>query len=261
MIYIAIISHGHEDLLISTQLCGLLPQAAQISIWLKDNQPSAVLKNYCTEHHIHYIDQQPGLGFGANNNLLFAQIKQQKGFSSGDIFLVLNPDVQTSPENILAFAKHMSDDAASIATINLFRDSAYRQPDANIRRFPDMFSPLRIPFIRAITEPYDKTGISNATEIDWASGAFLGFTPEHFAALRGFDEHYFMYFEDVDLCYRSARLTGKGVRYYPQLQAIHLAARKSRRIGSPHTVWFIQGFLKFIWRRYLFRPKHLGASL
>ena len=250
MIHIAIVSHGHEDLLIGSAVGGLQDAGDDIHVWIKDNQPSAALKAHCQHHRVSYTDASPGLGFGANNNFLFSQIKNSVGIEKGDFFIVMNPDVCTDQATILSLIEHMRQDAVPLATLNLYRDPQYQTPDANIRRFPDFLSPVRMAWVRSLTEPYDKATYPTAGWSDWASGAFLAFEAEHYQRLQGFDDRYFMYFEDVDLCYRSRLLTGKGVRFYPQLKALHSAARKNRNVASRHANWFIRSFIKFIFRKY-----------
>ena len=104
--------------------------------------------------------------------------------------------------------------------------------------------------LRSISASYDKNTITEPIHVDWASGAFLAFDATHYAQLLGFDLRYFMYFEDVDICYRST-LLGKEVRYYPNLRAVHAAAHKNRDIASKHAIWFFHSFMKFLARRYL----------
>jgi N-acetylglucosaminyl-diphospho-decaprenol L-rhamnosyltransferase len=260
MIHVAIISHGHEDLLISSQLGGLRDAPHPIHIWVKDNKPSAKLKAYCQQHGVSYSDQRPGLGFGENNNYLFEQVKKKHGFQASDAFVVMNPDITIKAETISLLIAQMQHDHALLASINLFRDPAHKNHDFNIRHFPDILSPFRMLSSRSLTQTYDKTQIAGACEVDWASGALLAFDAEHYARLGGFDAHYFMYFEDVDLCYRSKKLLNAGVRYYPQFKATHLAARQSRNLMSPHASWFIRSFLTFLSRRYFVYSRPSAAS-
>jgi len=250
MIHVAIVSHGHESLLISSAIGGLQDAVDGIHVWLKDNLPSAALKDYCHQHGVSYTDQSPGMGFGANNNFLFELIQNSVGFGKNDIFIVMNPDVETSQDTIFSLARQMQADQAKLATLNLFRDTGHTVPDANIRRFPDFLSPLRMLWIKSLTEAYDKDDYCKPGQSDWASGAFLAFDADHYRRLQGFDDRYFMYFEDVDVCYRSYLMLGKGVRYYPQLRATHSAARKNRNVASRHANWFIRSFMKFIFRKY-----------
>lgn len=262
MIHVAIVSHGHEDLLISSHLGGLGNGNARLKIWIKDNQPSARLKLYCRQQGVSYSDEQPGLGFGHNNNFLFKQIQNSIGFLPGDMFVVMNPDITIEAAAILDLVTQMQLERCQIATLNLYRDLALSESDANIRRFPDWRSLAWMSVMRSVSEPYNKKAMREACHVDWASGAFLVFDAAHYAALEGFDERYFMYFEDVDICYRSRQLLGQGVRYYPALKATHLAAHRNRNLFSRHALWFFRSFLKFLALRYFTYDRHaLPASL
>jgi hypothetical protein len=253
MIHIAIVSHGHEDLLIANELGGLLRESQEIHLWIKDNRPSPRLKAYCQQQtantQIHYTDEQAGLGFGANNNFLFSKIKKETGFQPGDLFVVMNPDIIISPATLFKLAEQMKIDQCALGAPNLFRDQNFQQTDKNIRHFPSLFSLFRMATMRSLSVPYDKSSIQNSTLVDWASGAFLVFDPAHFEALHGFDLRYFMYFEDVDICFRSQQLLGKGVRYYPQFKVTHIAAHKNRNLISRHAIWFFHSYLKFLLRK------------
>ncbi|MBY0574138.1 MAG: glycosyltransferase [Undibacterium sp.] len=254
MIHLAIISHGHEDLLIASRLGHLLDERVRLKIWVKDNKPSEKLNNFCREQGIFYTDAQAGLGFGHNNNVLFELIQQQVGYQADDIFVVMNPDVSIAPEMLYALVDQMRASRHTIATLNLFRDPAFTVADTNIRHFPGMRSLIGMPLNNSFSETYDKERLAlsiNEVEVEWASGAFLAFTAEHYIKLGGFDPSYFMYFEDVDICYRSRKYLGQAVYYYPQLKAVHTAAHKNRNLSSPHARWFFTSFFKFLWRRYL----------
>jgi len=65
-------------------------------------------------------------------------------------------------------------------------------------------------------------------EVDWVAGMFMLFDSAVFRATSGFDEAYFLYYEDVDLC-RRLRRAGRKVVYVPGAEVIHDAQRGSRR--------------------------------
>lgn len=265
MIHVAIISHGHEDLLINSGLGGLLqaqhsPNSQNkqpgLKIWIKDNRPATKLKDYCQQHQVFYTDADAGLGFGENNNYLFESIQKTTGFQPDDIFLVMNPDITVAPETVITLAEKMRCAGHALATLNLYRDEAMTLPDNNIRHFPGMLSIVKMPLINTFSETYDKDRIASALDdipVEWASGAFLAFTPALYQSLGGFDPSYFMYFEDVDICYRARRFQKQVVHYYPHLKAIHTAAHKNRNLFSQHAIWFFHSFSKFLLRRYLRR--------
>jgi GT2 family glycosyltransferase len=69
--------------------------------------------------------------------------------------------------------------------------------------------------------------VDKATAVDWLMGSFWMIRKEVFNDLEGFDERYFMYFEDSDLC-RRVNEAGHKVVYYSEAEAIHLHARDSK---------------------------------
>jgi len=60
--------------------------------------------------------------------------------------------------------------------------------------------------------------------VDWVSGAAMVIKKDLFDKIGGFDENFFMYFEDIDLCKR-VRETGKKVFYFPQERVLHLGGK------------------------------------
>ena len=67
--------------------------------------------------------------------------------------------------------------------------------------------------------------------VDWLSGACLLARRDALEKVNGFDERYFLYWEDADLC-RRLRHIGYDVRYLPSATAIHQVAHSSRRARS-----------------------------
>lgn len=73
----------------------------------------------------------------------------------------------------------------------------------------------------------DVAGDSASVEVDWVSGACMLARRDALLAVGGFDERYFMYWEDADLC---RRLRGRGhrIRYVPRAVAVHRVGQSSR---------------------------------
>lgn len=67
-----------------------------------------------------------------------------------------------------------------------------------------------------------------SVEIDWAMGASLLLRRDVFDEVGGFDERFFLYWEDADLC-RRMREAGHSVRYVPGARVMHLGGESSRR--------------------------------
>lgn len=64
---------------------------------------------------------------------------------------------------------------------------------------------------------------------DWASGAALAVSKEVFKKCGGFDENFFMYFEDVDLCKR-IRSIGKKIILLPHVRIMHIGGQSKLNI-------------------------------
>jgi hypothetical protein len=66
-----------------------------------------------------------------------------------------------------------------------------------------------------------------AREVDWVSGACMLVRRAALEEVNGFDERYFLYWEDADLC-RRLRARGYTVRYVPTATVMHSVGRSSR---------------------------------
>ena len=101
-------------------------------------------------------------------------------------------------------------------------------------------------------------GINEITEVETITGAFMLFYREDILALKGFDEDYFFYGEDNDLCKRFRDSGGK-IIYYPETKIIHLKG------GTSKTDWFHEKYhtlsvLNLFKKHYSF-PKRVLAHI
>ena len=55
--------------------------------------------------------------------------------------------------------------------------------------------------------------------VDWAAGSFLLFKASLFRKLGGFDPGYFMYCEDIDICWRAQKLFNQQLLFNPNIKA------------------------------------------
>ena len=85
-------------------------------------------------------------------------------------------------------------------------------------------------------------------DVDWITGAFFVIRKEAFQAVHGFDERYFLYFEDTDLC-RQLRDRGYRIRYQPASSVVHHSGAsqhpKSERIARAFSFGQLHYFAKF----------------
>ncbi|MFH4868927.1 glycosyltransferase family protein [Vibrio diabolicus] len=193
----------------------------------------------------HWINKNYGCGFGHNNNIVFDFCRSNLGMKENDYFIVLNPDVVISNSVLNNLVHEMKDAGVCISAINLFKNLKDNMYDNSIRNFPTL-----VQFIKSFlgfgnTSIIDKSKIDNVCNVDWAAGSFLAFKAGHYELLRGFDERYFMYCEDIDICYRS-HLIGHRLTYFPNIMALHLAKHENRNLFSKHFFWHLTSAMRFL---------------
>lgn len=260
-LFTCIVSHGHANLLMRslTQFVGV----EDVHVCVVDNVGESALEDFCKSHNITYV-AHPGvtLGFGANNNLAFRYFEASYNAEVGDYFVCCNPDVLISAAMLAELKSTLQTLAPSLAGINLFTDEELRHHDPSIRRFPTFADYLGKLFRRNSDTALDKSRVTVPVASDWAAGSFLIFSTPLFKALKGFDEQFFMYFEDVDICLRAWRQEGHRLMYLPNIHAVHFAAFRNRTLFSKHFYWYFRSLLRYFSRFYFGgrRPQVKGAS-
>lgn len=217
----------------------------QYQVILKSNTlASQELKEYCDINQIIMLQGATPRGFGANNNEVFRYAEHHLHMQKEDFFLVLNPDVEISLNSVAKLLNEVSITSADISAINLFKDEKLTIYDNSIRKYPTLLAPFKTLVGVKRNDLYNKASITFPTKIDWAAGSFLLFRVECYQVLKGFDENYFMYFEDVDICTR-ANKKGFNIYYFPNIKALHYASHQNRRLLSKHHFWYVISSLKY----------------
>lgn len=171
-------------------------------------------------------------GFGANHNAAFWS-------SKSPFFCVANPDVRLASDPFPALMKAFDGERVAIAG-PLVRAPNGRVEDS-ARRFPTPYSLARKLFVPPQGPEYPIDG--GLIEVDWVAGMFMLFGREAYAELGGFDERYFLYYEDIDLCARM-RMRGMRVVLDPGACVVHDARRASHR-NPRHAWWHLRSILRF----------------
>jgi N-acetylglucosaminyl-diphospho-decaprenol L-rhamnosyltransferase len=182
-------------------------------------------------------------GFGANHNHAF-------NLATGEYFCVLNPDIElhagcdnpfkglllalsmpgvglTYPMQITRGGK-LLDFERSLPTLGAI---AHRhQPGAHSAHNSSQFNAVTV--------------VATPDRVDWACGAFLMLKSSVFKELGGFDERYYMYCEDVDICLR-AQLAGYSLARAQSVVVHHTQRRSLKNVR--HLSWHIFSLLR-LWR-------------
>jgi GT2 family glycosyltransferase len=204
------------------------------------------------------------LGFGAGNNVAIPQ-------TTGRYVLFLNSDTLVQ-EGALAAMVHHADANPDIGILGPKLLNADGSLQYSCRRYPNLGTgffrntPLgRLFPHNRFASDYLMQDWDHATprDVDWVSGAALMIRRTLLDRIGGFDDAFFMYCEDVDLCWRAnhtpcspSSLGGSGhwrVTYFPDAVIYHVIGRSSDKVPTRMTYEFHRS-------QYLFYRKHYAAS-
>lgn len=189
--------------------------------------------------------------FGPNARLLrnernvgFARaVNQGLAGTTAPLVLIMNPDCRLAPGAMRALEAELAAHAGcAIAGPRILNPDGSIQGSA--RGDPDMLTGLfgRSTLLRRIlpnssiskrnvVSGDDLSSGERSLAVDWVSGACMLARRQALAQVGGFDERYFLYWEDADLCKR-LRAAGFHVRYVPGATAVHRVGHSSRTVRA-----------------------------
>lgn len=172
-------------------------------------------------------------------NVGFARaVNQGLRMASASRVLIMNPDCRLVSGAMAALTATL-DAEPTCAIVGPRIVNADGSVQGSARGDPDMFTGLfgRTTLLRRLLPKLSVSRrnvvpddvLTNGAEtlvVDWLSGACMLASVDALRKVNGFDERYFLYWEDADLC-RRLRAHGYHVRYVPSATAIHLVAHSS----------------------------------
>lgn len=199
-----------------------------------------------------FMQNNANLGMGAGNN-------RGIGRARGEFAVIMNPDTIVFKDTFAKLHEFMSGHKrAGIAAPQLLYPN--RTVQVSRHRWQSLMTPLyRRTFLgnsRFAKKDLDRflmtdIGDNEATKADWIQGSFLFCRKSALKEVGGFDERFFMYMEDTDLC-RKMWARGWEVFYYPPAKIIHNHARASAAIPwyafflSKHAKWHVVSWMKYV---------------
>lgn len=215
-----------------------------------------VVDNNSTDNSVHMIktkfpkvrliESEENLGFAKGVNL---------GVKSalGEWVLLLNSDTRVhkdSIEKMLDFVKE-NPDATVVGGKLKNRDGSTSSS------YSSFYSPFRI-FLFLFWPKKKERHVKEPMAVDWVSGGFMLIKKDVFEKVHGFDPHFFMYIEDMELCYRLHK-NGYKIYYNPKAVVEHVGQGSSNRTFA--IIQIYKGLLYFYKKHRSFEYPLVKAML
>jgi len=222
-------------------------------ILLADNCSDDGTAEYFRQHYpdVKICINRKKRGYGANHNLNIVK-------ALGEYVLVLNADLRFEKDTVSGLLKFMENNprcGASTCRLLNWDDSLIQH---NCRTFPNLLDiwarrfPLKNKWLHAIADRHEmlQHDYHQSFETGWFQGSFMFFRRVALDQIGGFDERFFLYFDDVDIC-RRIHMAGWKVLYYGGVFAHHRFHRQSASPLSPmfrvHLSSMVSYFNKYGW--------------
>jgi N-acetylglucosaminyl-diphospho-decaprenol L-rhamnosyltransferase len=234
---LSVVSHGQGEL-----VNGFLGDVGRLSpnldLILTCNMPEPKAIRSDGLSSFRRLDNAASKGFGANHNAAFQHC-------GTPYFCVVNPDVRLINDPFPDLIACMDDPRVGLVAPRVSDPSGSWEDSA--RYFPTPAS-LAAKMLHLNEGRYPVVG-ETPIAVDWVAGMFMFFRAEAFRDIGGFDDEFFLYYEDVDICARLWK-AGWKVVLHPRVSVIHAAQRTSRR-NPRYMAWHISSMARYF-------AKHLG---
>jgi hypothetical protein len=177
-----------------------------------DNSISQIRKHF---PRVKIIISRENVGFARGVNTAAKK-------AEGEYLVFLNSDTVLEENALSAMITYMKDNPKTgvMGGCLVNKDTS---TSASYGSFYSLFNVFSMLFFQRRRQLFDKI-----TAVDWVSGGFMFIRRDLFLELGGFDEHFFMYIEDMELCFRIAKKGLKAI-YFPKAKASHVGQGSSNR--------------------------------
>lgn len=196
---------------------------------------------------LHIVRAPKNLGFGGGNNLVLNRL-------DSEFHLVINPDVTLEPLALCRAMEYLEKNADVGMVSPKIVDASSISPHV-IKRYPDCLTlflryaeiPMLSKFFSSRLERYACSDFvdESSKDVQIAGGCFLLIRTHLFKKLKGFDDHFFVYFEDYDFSLRVLEFTK--IAYVPDIKITHMGGFVGGKSFRHHWYFSISA-IKFFFR-------------
>ncbi len=183
----------------------------------------------------------------------FAQaVNEGCRLSRGHWLLVMNPDISLRDrflEGVLSLTERLPAIEPPVGIVGfklLDRDGGWQRSTGEFPTLTGTIARLVLPRSR---RKYNSPPNDRASRVPWVTGCCMLMRRECVEQLDGFDEDFFLYYEDVDLCRRASRV-GWSVWYEPSHAVVHYSPLHGRAVPAPLRVLTRHAFLMYCFKHW-----------
>lgn len=222
-------------------------------IWLVDNNSvdgsvAYISKNFPS---VNIIANDHNVGFGRANNQALDKVQ-------GDFVVLINPDTVVQEDTftkLLEFFNQTPD--ASVATCKIINPDGSFSVDCRHSIPTPLIAFWKVTGLSKLFQKSNIFGKYNLTYLDpdqtysvpAISGSFMMIKKDALDKIGHFDERFFMYCEDIDLCYRLNK-SGFRIFYVPTTQIVHYKGESTKKDKLDYVITFNRSLYKFFQKYY-----------
>ena len=245
---VVVVSHGTRDRTLACVASVLADDAVATRVVVVDNASADGTAAALRERFgaaVDVLESTRNLGFGAACNLGAARVADARHA------LFLNADTRLSPGALAALLGALDAGAGAAGPAVVGEDGASQ---SSVRGHPTPAALLHqhtaLRFLRVAAAAYERykrpaTPPDGVPVVPVVMGAAIAVRGDVLRAVGGFDERYFLYFEDADLCRRVA-LAGHPVRFVPEAVVTHAGGASSDPRRGPALIWYLRSLFLYV---------------
>lgn len=200
-------------------------------VYVVDNSPSDELRELVAQFgsRVEYIFGQGNVGYGAAHNIAI-----KYSIASGATYhVVINPDIYFERGTVAALVQYMDEnpDVGQVMPRVVYPNGELQYLCKLLPSPMDLIGRRFVP-IKSYVEKRNyrfemrASGYDKEMAVPFLSGCFMFLRVDALAKIGGFDDEYFMYCEDIDLCRRIGML-GFRTMFYPGTEVVHAHKKES----------------------------------
>jgi len=243
MITAAIVLYKENEEVLKKTVMSFLNTPIEKKLFLIDNSPTNRLGELLIHKDIEYIFMGTNIGFGNAHNFVIEKL-------NSTYHLILNPDIEFTPELPLQLIEEIKQHkrVSFITPKVIFPNKEIQYVCRKHPTFLDLINrKLKVSKSKIFENEYRNQDLGKPFYPDFIHGCFMLFKTDEFKKLRGFDDRFFLYLEDADIC-RTIYKAGNRILFYPEVEVIHhLQKGSSKRVKLffRHLSSAIKYFLKW----------------